>query len=149
MFALGHLIGLELSLGASSLLSLKLSFPARISRQTPAMPVLSQQTPWPCVHVSVQKGKGEGTRAGRGALEDAWHGVACFTRRTLGNVDGPETFRVVCFMKIAHFLPWLLWLSGLSAGLRTKGSPVQLPVRAQAWVAGQVPSRGRTSSNTH
>ena len=43
--------------------------------------------------------------------------------------------------------PWLMWLSGLSAGLRAKGSPVQLPVRAHAWVAGQVPSRGRTGGS--
>ena len=38
--------------------------------------------------------------------------------------------------------PWLVWLSGLSAGLQTKRSPVQLPVRAHAWVAGQVLSWG-------
>ena len=43
--------------------------------------------------------------------------------------------------------PWLVWLSGLSTKLRTKGSPVLFPVRAQAWVAGQVPSRGRARSN--
>ena len=43
--------------------------------------------------------------------------------------------------------PWLVWLSGLSAGLRTKGSPVQFPVRAHAWVAGQVPSRGNMRGN--
>ena len=35
-----------------------------------------------------------------------------------------------------HQQPWLVWLSGLSAGPRTKGSPVQFPVRA----VGQVPS---------
>ena len=39
-------------------------------------------------------------------------------------------------------LPWLAWLCGLTAGLRTKESPVRFPVRAQAWVVGQVPSRG-------
>ena len=38
--------------------------------------------------------------------------------------------------------PWLVWLRVLSAGLRTKGSPVQFPVRAHAWVVGQVPSIG-------
>ena len=38
--------------------------------------------------------------------------------------------------------PWLVWLSGLSASLRTKRLPVQFPVRAHAWVAGQVPGRG-------
>ena len=30
--------------------------------------------------------------------------------------------------------PRLVWLSGLSAGLQTKGSLVQFPVRARAWV---------------
>ena len=30
--------------------------------------------------------------------------------------------------------PWLVWLSGLSAGLWTKESPVRFPVRAHAWV---------------
>ena len=43
-------------------------------------------------------------------------------------------------------LPWLVWLSGLSASLQTKGSLVQFPVRAHAWVAGQVPSGGRVPS---
>ena len=37
--------------------------------------------------------------------------------------------------------PWLVWLNGLSASLRTKVSLVQFPVRAHAWVAGQVPGR--------
>ena len=36
--------------------------------------------------------------------------------------------------------PWLVWLSGLSTSLRTKGSPVQFKVRAHAWVAAQVTS---------
>ena len=42
-----------------------------------------------------------------------------------------------------------MWLSGLSAGLRSKGSPVQFqfPVKAHAWVAGKVPSRGHTRGN--
>ena len=35
--------------------------------------------------------------------------------------------------------PWLMWLSGLSAGLGTKRSLVQFPVRAHAWITGQVP----------
>ena len=37
-----------------------------------------------------------------------------------------------------QFLPWLVWLSGLSAGLWTKGLPDSFPVRARAWVVGQV-----------
>ena len=44
-------------------------------------------------------------------------------------------------------LPWLVWLSGLSAGLRTTVSLVRFPVRAHAWVVGQVPSRGRVRGN--
>ena len=30
--------------------------------------------------------------------------------------------------------PWQVWLSGLSTSLRSKGSPVLLPVGAHAWV---------------
>ena len=38
--------------------------------------------------------------------------------------------------------PWLLWLSGLSAGLRSERSPGPFLVRAHGWVAGQIPSWG-------
>ena len=40
--------------------------------------------------------------------------------------------------------PWFVWLSGLSASLKTKGSPVQFPVEAHAWVVGQVSGEGHT-----
>ena len=40
-----------------------------------------------------------------------------------------------------------MWLSGLSAGPRTKGLRVQFPVRAHVCVAGQVPSRGSMKGN--
>ena len=43
--------------------------------------------------------------------------------------------------------PWLVWLTGLSAGLQTQGLSVQFPVRAHAWVKGQVPSRVRARGN--
>ena len=43
--------------------------------------------------------------------------------------------------------PLLVWLSGLSTSLQTKGSPVRFPVRAHAWVAIQVPSRGHERDN--
>ena len=36
--------------------------------------------------------------------------------------------------------PRLVWLSGLSTGLQTERLLVQFPVRAPAWVVGQVPS---------
>ena len=34
--------------------------------------------------------------------------------------------------KKPHAQCWLVWLNGLSAGLQTKGLPVQFPVRAHA-----------------
>ena len=43
------------------------------------------------------------------------------------------------------------WLSGLSTSLRTKGLLVRFPVKAHAWVAGQVrsPVGGATEATTH
>ena len=35
--------------------------------------------------------------------------------------------------------PWLVWHNGLRTGLGTERSPDQFPVRANAWVASQVP----------
>ena len=40
-----------------------------------------------------------------------------------------------------------MWLSGLSAGLQTRGLLVRFPGRAHAWVVGQVPSRTHTRGN--
>ena len=40
-------------------------------------------------------------------------------------------------------MPYLVWLSGLSAGLWIERSPVQFPLRAYAWAADQVPGWGR------
>ena len=45
--------------------------------------------------------------------------------------------------------PRLVWLSGLSAGLQTKGSPVRFLVRAHAWVVGQVLVGGTQEETTH
>ena len=45
--------------------------------------------------------------------------------------------------------PWLVWLSGLSTSLWTEGLLVWFPVRAHAWVAGQVPSGGAWEATTH
>ena len=50
-------------------------------------------------------------------------------------------------MVIKTNLPWLVWLNGVSAGPRSKGSPVRFPVRAHAWDVGQVPSRGLMRGN--
>ena len=52
--------------------------------------------------------------------------------------------------KIAYIrvvVPCLVWLSGLSACLRTKGLTVRFPVTAHAWVAHQAPSRGCARGN--
>ena len=38
--------------------------------------------------------------------------------------------------------PWLVWLSGLSASLQTKGSLVRFPVRAHAWLQAMSPVGG-------
>ena len=46
---------------------------------------------------------------------------------------GPMLYR---FLNILN-LPWLVWLSGLSACLQTNGSPVRFLIRAHGWVAGQ------------
>ena len=43
--------------------------------------------------------------------------------------------------------PGLLWVSGLSASLQSERSPVQSPVRAHAWVGGQVPGWGCVRGN--
>ena len=40
-----------------------------------------------------------------------------------------------------------MWLSGLSAGQLTKELVVTFPVRAHAWVVGQVPSVGHARDN--
>ena len=45
------------------------------------------------------------------------------------------------------YVPCLVWISGLSAGLQTKGPPVQFPVRAHAWIVGQDPSREHVRGN--
>ena len=46
-----------------------------------------------------------------------------------------------------HGEPRLVWLSGLSSFLWTKGLLVWFPVRAHAWVASQVPSWGCMTGN--
>ena len=48
---------------------------------------------------------------------------------------------------IERIQPWLVWLSGLSADLQTKGFPVRFPVRTHAWVTGQVHTWGHMRDN--
>ena len=44
-------------------------------------------------------------------------------------------------------MPWLVWLSELSAGLLTKRLLVRFVVRAHAWVAGPGPQLGHVRGN--
>ena len=62
----------------------------------------------------------------------------------------PQTFHLrskKLFFKNTIWLPWLVWLIGLSTCLWNNDSWVQFPVRAQAWVVGHVPSRGYSRGN--
>ena len=56
-------------------------------------------------------------------------------------------FYIVAFNRIYSSLPWLVWLSGLSAGLGTKGSLVRFPVWAHACV--RYPAGGTQEATTH
>ena len=58
-----------------------------------------------------------------------------------------ETLILVVLCSHFKLEPWLVWLSGLNTGLRTKGSPVWFPVRAHAWVVSQVPSMRHVRGN--
>ena len=59
-------------------------------------------------------------------------------------LEGQQRFALKKKKKVVG--PWLVWLSGLSTGLRMKPSPVGFPVGAQAWV-GQVPRREHVRGN--
>ena len=61
-----------------------------------------------------------------------------------------HTHTCVCvkyfYIKIAHYA--LVGVAqGIECGLQTRGLPGQFPVRAHAWVVGQVHSRGHTRGN--
>ena len=49
-----------------------------------------------------------------------------------------------CLTKLWALADVAQWIE---CGLRTKGSPVRFPVRAYAWVAGQVPGTGHARGN--
>ena len=44
-------------------------------------------------------------------------------------------------------MTWLVWLSGLTAGLQGRGSLVEFLGRGYAWVAGQVPGGGHVGGS--
>ena len=46
-------------------------------------------------------------------------------------------------------MPWLVWLSGLSASPQTKGSLIPFTVKAHAWVEGWTPRVGHGRDNHH
>ena len=52
-------------------------------------------------------------------------------------------------LKYFNRQPCLLWLSGLFAGLRSKGSLILFPFGAHTWVSGQVPRGGAREATTH
>ena len=60
------------------------------------------------------------------------------------DVKTPKKFEIE---KKKQILARVVWLSGLSADLRIKGLPVEFPVRAHAWITGQVPSTGPVRGN--
>ena len=53
------------------------------------------------------------------------------------------------FSKYQLLQPWMVWLSGLSTALTTKGLLVRFPVRAHAWIVGQVPQQGAWERQLH
>ena len=60
----------------------------------------------------------------------------------------PSPYLPICSLVLNNgFLSWLVWLSGLISGLWTKGSPNRFPIRAHAWIVGQVSRGGHTRGN--
>ena len=51
--------------------------------------------------------------------------------------------------ELRKFQAQLVWLKGLNAGPKTKGSPVQFSVRACVWVASWVPGGGVPERQPH
>ena len=66
----------------------------------------------------------------------------------LHKVIADVCFTVECLLIVLECLlnyeewPWLMWLTGVSDSLGTKGSLVLFPARAHARVEGQIPSGG-------
>ena len=69
-------------------------------------------------------------------------------QETPGETHGKnDTQEITRFIKRQLGKPQLVWLNGLSVGLQTERLLVRFPVRACAWVVGQVPSRGCMTGN--
>ena len=69
------------------------------------------------------------------------------SQKPLSSIYAAQFLLSSCHVKNCKVEPWLVWLSGLSTSLQTKGSPVQFLVRAHAWVEGQVPSGSHVRGN--
>ena len=90
----------------------------------------------------------QGQRPNLGGWGGGGHAVLeCLPSHTKHCYQSCSCNRTGCFLLKHKIWPWLVWRSGLSTDLQTKGSPVRFPVRVNAWVAGQVPSRGRARGN--
>ena len=53
---------------------------------------------------------------------------------------GTMVYLSMPFCKCYFMVAWLMWLCGLSTSLQTERLLGGFPVRARAWVAGQIPS---------
>ena len=73
-------------------------------------------------------------------------GFKMFTWVTLRKVDCRDV-RIKTGRTV--IVPWLIWLSALSVDLWTKGLPVRFPVRAHAWIVGQVLQLGACERQPH
>ena len=73
--------------------------------------------------------------------------IIYFLYRLNTYMTASNCFSVCNEIKIKCLRPCLVWLSRLNASLLTKGSLVRFPVRAYAWVVGQVPSWGPVRGN--
>ena len=61
---------------------------------------------------------------------------------TFPPTEPPGQANMLNFHVYKTFWPWLVWLSGLSAGLRPERLPVQFPVRANAGLWARSPVGG-------
>ena len=79
------------------------------------------------------------------------HSAAWNMHTVTGALAAILYYEDMCYILRRAVVPWRVWLSRLSASLRTKGSLVQFPVRAHACVVGQVrpPVGAAREATTH
>ena len=83
-----------------------------------------------------------------GQEKKSWGGNAYIRQKRLKNKDHKKRHRMILHNTHGKNSPgrWM-WLSGLSAGLCTKGLLVRYQVKANAWVAGQFLNMGCMTGN--